>query len=88
MSTMMSTEHLPQLGQEERKGSSSDYNEKHISQHVVLVGEGQTGGVVKVEAVKRVWYVLISALEIFHALSSSSSRVLAVGDQNHELYSG
>ncbi|KAF9065856.1 drug:h+ antiporter [Rhodocollybia butyracea] len=55
MSTMMSTEHLPQLGQGERKGSSSDYSEKHISQHVALVGEGQTGGLAKVEAVKRVW---------------------------------
>lgn len=37
--------------------SSDEYNEKHSAKSVVVVGEGQTEGLAKVEAVQRVWYV-------------------------------
>ncbi|KAJ3796196.1 drug:h+ antiporter [Lentinula aff. detonsa] len=39
----------------EEHGSSHEYNEKHSAPSVVVVGEGQTEGLAKVEAVQRVW---------------------------------
>ncbi|KAJ3740665.1 drug:h+ antiporter [Lentinula detonsa] len=39
----------------EEHDSSHEYNEKHSAASVVVVGEGQTEGLAKVEAVQRVW---------------------------------